>query len=289
MGVNRYYEQISRLEWLDDDNIPHIWPYTGTEIFAEAFGCKVHYPENNMPFALHLIEDYREISKLKVPDPWDTKLSILFDITRKMREKTDKNAVVKLPDIQSPMSVAALILKKELFFVTLIEEPKNIMELAYKVRTLLTQFLDEWFKEFGHELIAHYPNYYLESGVTFSEDEVGSISADMFKQHFIRDIEYLSDRYGNLGMHCCANSRHQWENFNKIKNLKVLNIVLPREIVEEANEYFKDNCVMVRGWVNEDNSSWATRFPDTRMIFNVNAKDRDDALKKLELLRNNAS
>jgi len=185
------------------------------------------------------------------------------------------------------MSVAALILKKEVFFITLINEPKYIMELAYKVRILLTQFLDEWFKEFGRELIAHYPYYYLESGVTFSEDEVGSINSNMFKQYFTGDIEYLSDRYGNLGMHCCASARHQWEHFKNIKNLKVINIVQPRKIVEEANEYFKDTCVMVHDYVNEDYVSWTTKFPDTRMIFIVIATDRDDALRKLELFRNN--
>ena len=49
---DQYQRQLARCTWLDDDTVPRLYPYTGTEIFAEAFGCSVHQPENNMPFAM---------------------------------------------------------------------------------------------------------------------------------------------------------------------------------------------------------------------------------------------
>ena len=282
-NVREYNAQIERLEWLDDDNIPHVYPYAGTELFAEAFGCKVHYPDNDMPFAIHMLDDYSEISKLKVPSIWDTKLSILFDITHKLKERTDKNAIIRLPDIQSPMDIAALILDKQLFYMSFIEESELIEELAYKTRTLLIEFLDEWFKEFGTEFIAHHPYYYMNGGITFSEDEVGCISDNMFNEYFTEGIEQLTSKYGTIGIHCCANARHQWENFKKVPNLKFLNIEQPKEVVEEANEFFKDTCIMVHTLKpHYDVSSWVTKFSDTKMIINVISSDRDDALRNLE-------
>jgi len=48
----QYLAQMKRVAWLDDDTMPYLDVYTGTEIFAEVFGCSVHRPEDNMPFAL---------------------------------------------------------------------------------------------------------------------------------------------------------------------------------------------------------------------------------------------
>jgi hypothetical protein len=43
--MRRNYEwHLARTEWLDDDSLPCLDVFTGTEIFAEAFGCPVHRP-----------------------------------------------------------------------------------------------------------------------------------------------------------------------------------------------------------------------------------------------------
>jgi len=61
---NKYLRQMDQLAWLDDDSLPFLDPYTGTEIFAEAFGCRVYRPENDMPFALPLVHNVSEASRL---------------------------------------------------------------------------------------------------------------------------------------------------------------------------------------------------------------------------------
>ena len=50
-----YGRDLRRAAAVDDDFIPFLDPFTGTEIFAEAFGCKVHRPADNMPFALPFV------------------------------------------------------------------------------------------------------------------------------------------------------------------------------------------------------------------------------------------
>src|SRR5512145_2599508 len=48
---NRYCRQVEQATWLEDDTIPYLDPYTGTEIFAEAFGCEAYRPTNDQPSA----------------------------------------------------------------------------------------------------------------------------------------------------------------------------------------------------------------------------------------------
>ena len=223
-AYEEYVMRLEQSEWLADDRIPHLSPYTGTEIFAEAFGCKVHYPDNDMPFALPKFDSVAGVAALKTPEVHATPLSNLFEIARRLRQKTGRDALLQLPDIQSPLDIAALILNKEAFYTAMIEEPEAIHEMVEMTKLLLTNFLDEWFSEFGHSYIAHYPSYYMEGGVTLSEDEVGAFSPAMFDKFVLGTLNDLSKKYGGIGIHCCADSEHQWDNFLKVKNLKLLNL-----------------------------------------------------------------
>jgi len=285
--IRKYHIMMDNLDWLDDDTIPYLDMLTGTEIFAEAFGCKVVYPTDSGSFAFPLISDYAEIEKLKIPDLWDTRLSDLFAMGRYLRDKTDKDAIIRLPDIQSPTGIAAMIMKKENFLMGLIEAPEVIRELIYKVRTLLISFLDAWFDEFGKSFVAHYPDYYMEYGLTLSEDEVGSVSADMFEDVFLDELNILSERYGRIGIHCCANSRHQWDNFLKINNLCLLNILQPVETVKEAYRFFENKCAQWHSYYGDNPMrEWKRELPqNARVVYSLDAKDRSKALRYLEALR----
>ncbi len=95
----------------------------------------------------------------------------------------------RMPDIQSPMDIAALIWVKSDFYIAMIEEPEAVRELAEKVRCLLTAFLDEWFRRYGTGYVAHFPTYWMEGGLTLSEDEVGAVNPAMFDTFFLPELE----------------------------------------------------------------------------------------------------
>ncbi len=285
--IKKYNIMKENVTWLPDDMIPYLDMLTGTEIFAEAFGCKVVYPGTNNPFALHKLSSLSEISTLKVPNIWDTRLADLFEMAHKLRSRTEKDAVIRLPDIQSPVDIAALVLNKEEFFIGIVDEPEAIQELITKTYELLVQFLDEWFKAFGNEFVAHYPDYYMSYGLTLSEDEVGVVSADTFKEFFLDGLNKLSDRYGRIGIHCCANSKHQWDYFKQINQLCLLNICQPQPIIKEAYEFFKDTCCQMHNCYGEgDIEAWKGQLPEgARIVFQLGAENREDALSKLSALR----
>lgn len=204
-----YLRHLSRMEWLDDDSIPCLEVYTGVEIFAEAFGCSVHRPDTDMPFALPLIHDAAEVSRLKVLDLDTPPLPMLFEMADELRKRAGGDTLLRIVDIQSPMDIAALIWDKNIFYSALIESPEAVKELSSKVMELLIAFLDEWFSRYGEEFIAHYPDYYMPKGMTLSEDEVGAVDEEMFVEFFLPELVHLSERYGGIGIHCCATARHQ--------------------------------------------------------------------------------
>jgi hypothetical protein len=283
----RYQMQMEYLNWLDDDTIPYLDVYTGTEIFAEAFGCKVTRPEDNMPFALPLIDKAADVAKIQIPDYGSTPLTLLFDIADELRRRSGDHALMKLVDIQSPMDIAALIWDKNTFYPAMLESPEAVLELAHKVKVLFTAFIDEWFRRYGVEFLAHYPDYYMPKGLTLSEDEVGSVSPALFEKFFLPELTELSLRYGGLGMHCCAHARHQWKLFKQIPDLRLLNFVQPPAVTLEGYRYFARHVAQM----HDTNFEWdiekgASQFPEgCHIVLTKTAETREQAREMCENFR----
>jgi hypothetical protein len=281
----RYQRYMERMEWLNDDSIPFLDVYTGTEIFAEAFGCQVYRPEDNMPFALPMIHSASEVSKLKVPDIYAHPLGMLFEIADELRSRSKDNAIVRLVDIQSPMDIAALIWDKNDLYMSMVDSPEAVKELSSKVKEFMFAFLDEWFKRYGREFIAHYPTYYMPEGMTLSEDEAGAVNGKMFLEFFLPELRELSERYGGIGIHCCADARHQWENFKLVPELRLLNLVQPVNQLRDAYKFF-DYVPQMHSWFGNGPAwTWPDQYPEgARVVMEVGANSRDEALQLAEKL-----
>lgn len=286
-AVRSYHWQAEQSLWLDDDKIPHLDFLTGTEIFAEAFGCTIHRPKNNMPFALPKVRNASEASKLKTPELSTSTLAYLFDMADEAVARTGKDIPLRLPDVQSPMDIAALIWEKSDFYVAMIEDREAVKELAGKVRNLLTAFLDEWFSRYGTRFVAHYPPYYMEGGITLSEDEVGAVDTGMLDEFFLPELVGLSARYGGLGMHCCANSRHQWPGFKRIPNLRLLNIIQPTDVVAEAFPYFHGHVAQWHACTGEAPplNMLEGSHPETHIVLETAAATKKEAIRLAEFLK----
>jgi len=277
----KYRRDLERVRWLDDDTIPHLDVFTGTEIFAEAFGCEVHRPGNDMPFARPMIRDASEISGLDVPGLDAPPLAMLFDIADELRRRAGPDAVVKMVDVQSPMDVAALIWDKSAFYIAMVEDPEAVRELSARTGALLKAFLDEWFARYGTDFVAHFPDYYMPRGVTLSEDEVGCVGERTFEDMFLPELVELSERYGGIGIHCCADARHQWEGFKRIPGLRMLNLVQPADVVREAYGFFAGSVPQMHSWYGDgDPWTWPGQYPDAaRVVIRAGAKTREEAVE----------
>ena len=185
------------------------------------------------------------------------------------------------------MEIAALIWEKTAFFAAMIDAPEAVRALAHKIHDLLVAFLDEWFSRYGTNYVAHYPDYYMPRGLTLSEDEVGSVSSDMFQEFFLPELNELSGRYGGLGIHSCANARHQWENFLKVRDLMLLNLVQGSDVLREAYAFFGPHTAQMHGWHGDGSpaKSMASYPTGARVVVEVTADTREQAVQQAAALR----
>ncbi len=279
---NKYQLQLERMKWLHDDALPYLDMTTGTEIFAEAFGCGVYRPDFDLPAAKPLIHSASQIAKLRVPNISSCSLTYLFDMADELQARAGGEALVRLVDIQSPMDIAALIWEKSSFYAALMETPEVVLELAAKVGEFLCAFLDEWFGRYGQAFIAHYPDYYMPYGVTLSEDEIGSVNSETFETFFLPELAALSKRYGQIGIHCCAGARHQWESFRALPNLRVLNFVGPKMDPWETYDFFGGEVLHMHAKSRETGPAWTWPGqypPGCRVVIPAPAATREEAIE----------
>ncbi len=287
-----YQRACERAALVNDDFVPYLDMMTGTEIFAEAFGCPVHRSADTAPFALPRIRTAEEVALVKVPELSVSSLAYLFDMADELRRRAGHGAVLRLVDIQSPMDIAALIWEKSAFYIGMLETPEAVKELAAKVRELLTAFLDEWFRRYGTDYVAHFPDYFMSGGMTLSEDEVGVVNEALFVEFFLPELAALSSRYGGLGMHCCADARHQWPHFRQIPGLRLLNLFKPPtrtpDYIRDAVGYFRDVCAQMHsGWTPDGTpDTWPEQYPaGCRVVIAASAENQAAAQKLADTLQ----
>jgi hypothetical protein len=280
--VNRYHKLMDHIEWLDDDRVPYISALMGCDIFAHAFGASVVYPGDSNPFALPLIFSAAELAKVKKPQLEDSYLMEVIEYGFRL-QKEAPGALMQLPDMQSPFDIAALIWDKTDFFLALYEEPNAVKDLIGMTSSLLTEFMELWFKTFGEEFIAHYPDYYMPFGVTLSEDEIGSMSMEHFREFSMPELNKLSEHFGGrIGIHCCANARHQWGLLKTIPGLVMLNLVQPDDVLREASFFFRDGpCQMFISDKAYD--------PGAKVVLYGGNVSKTEALSTLDELRKNSN
>lgn len=283
----RYGRTREQMAWLQDDSLPYLDMLTGTEIFAEAFGCEVYRPLDNNPFALPLVHSAREAAHIRPVDLCSSTLTRLFDMADRLRDRAGEEALFRLVDIQSPMDIVALIWDKNDLYLALLEEPEAVRELAALVYRLLTDFLDAWFSRYGSDFIAHYPDYYLPCGVSVSEDEVGVVSPKLFDRFFRPELAALSERYGGIGVHCCADAVHQWDRFLAIPGLRLINLVQPAPVLVRSWFHFAGAAVQMPGWCGDGQPwEWPAHYPPgSRMVLSVTARTRAEAVNLSSLLQ----
>lgn len=292
--VENYTRQIKLLEAVGDNNVPCARLGTGTHIYAATFGCDVHKFRDDAPCALPLVHNAEEADRLTVPEiSKSPTLYRIFELGEAVQKELGKDVLLGPPDMQSGFDTAALIWNKQDFYCAMMDDndKESVKRLVDKCAHLFKTFLTKFRKEFPNCSTCHCPSVWAppEMGPWLSNDECGAISIEAFKEFCLPELIDLSESFGGLGMHCCANAEHQFESFKKIPNFYAFNRVAAQKGYEPIIQHFggPDAPVHVLAWISEDDiERLVTNAPEgTRFIFELLDATIDDAKAWLEKMR----
>lgn len=288
-ALQDYEAQVQRLDDLDHDGVPTARIMTGTQLFAAAFGCPVHIYPDSPPAARPLVSTAAEADRLTVPPLDAPPLARCFELGRMLRDRLGPQVPIRVPDIQSPFDIAALIWRKQDFYLAMLDSPAAVKRLVEKCTKLLTCFLQQFMREFGEVNLCHCPNAWAppQLGCWLSEDEAGAMSVMMFEEFCLPVLTQLSNTFGGLFVHCCATADHQYVNFVRIPNLRGMNRVFQEPGPRPAVEAFSGRTVLMLAWMSTEQFEELLQMalPTTRYLFNVGALPTEEARQVYERLR----
>jgi len=294
--VENYRRQRASLERHQDDSVPLAKLSTGTQIFANAFGCKVHVPPDDNPCALPMLASAAEADKLQVPDIWRTEcLYRVFELGQAVRQELGPDADLGICDMQTGFDIASLIWDKTDLLCSMVTDADAVKRLSAKCALLLKTFLIELRKEFPTMSPCHCPGVWVPPhlGPWVSNDEVGILSPEMFAEFCLPELNDLCDTFGGIGMHCCADAEHQFPGFNAIRNFYGFNRVQSKRGYLPILDHFSGpgGPVHCLAWLDDDaiGQLFARAPAGTRFVFVQMGGDDDAAAQWLARWRALAS
>jgi len=292
--VDHYKRMVKMVEAVGDDSVPYGRINTGTHIFAAAFGCPVKTIPDDAPFALPAVSNRAEAEALEEPDLWKSPtLYRIFELAEKITRELGPDVHITGPDMQSGFDIAAQIWNKEDLFCAMLTNPEAVENLTRKASALFKKFLTEYRREFPQACPCHCPEVWTppEMGPWVSNDECGAFSTDNFERYCLPELIDLSESFGSLGMHCCADAEHQFDSFKKIPAFYGFNRVAARQGYQSLLEYFnnENSPVHVLAWIEEKDitSLIQQAVPGVRFVFNLIEDEVETAKSWYNRMREN--
>lgn len=293
-AIENYRRKLRMLEEVASDEVPTCDLSTGTQIYAAAFGCPVKCYDDNNPCALPLVSTAEETDRLEEPDLWKSpSLYRVFELADALRSELGPDVPLGPPDKQTGFDTACLIWDKVGIYTAMVmdEEKDAVKRLTAKCTRLLIRFLKELRKEFSTMSLRGCPGVWTPPDMPpwYSNDECGAFGTGLFEEFCLPELVELSEAFGGLGMHCCADAEHQFPSFRKIPGFYAFNRVAAKQGYAPIIEHLGggDGPVHVLGWVPEQTIEELIReAPEgTRFVFTLLGASTDGAKAWLERMR----
>lgn len=260
--VADYEHQVSTQRTVEDDAVPFARLITGTQLMAHAFGSVVEQFPDQMPFARPIAGNADQAAAIEKPALESCEpLMRVIELGEMVERALGKDAPLGPPDMQTGFDTACLLWEKSDMFVSLYDERgiEVAEQLAARCAALLAEFIAALRKRFPQLSPCHCPAVWCppELGPWVSNDEAGSIGREHYDRFCHPELAALSDRFGGVATHCCADAEHQFHRFRETPGWYAFNRVAGQQGYASLPPAFPadapDNPLFVMGWVSDEN------------------------------------
>ncbi|MFW6212973.1 MAG: hypothetical protein ACOC8L_08730 [Spirochaetota bacterium] len=294
--VADYERRLETQRELDDDAVPYVRLITGTQLMAHAFGATVEQFPDQMPFARPIASNAKEAAAIEKPALESCEpLMRVIELGEMVEAKLGPDVPLGPPDMQTGFDTACLLWEKSDMFVSLYEDDGLAVaeQLAGRCASLLAEFLSALRDRFPQMSPCHCPAVWCppELGPWVSNDEAGSIGREHYDRFCHPELVALSERFGSVATHCCADAEHQfarfretpgWYAFNRVAGQQGYASLIPAFPADTSN-----NPLFVMGWVSDRDQRMLEDHFGRRgaMIFHRSFSSVDEAKIWLETSR----
>jgi hypothetical protein len=247
--------QLGLFQWrqsveVGDDFVPHLQAQQGVTVFASAFGCEVEFFDHTLPWAHPVIrpgDAPEKVYELPVPAVTDGQLGTILEWGDYFVERTAGRYALALTDLQGPLDSSYLVWEPTAFMLAMYTNPGEVRHLMRLVTDLIIRFVREQRSRVPEFMPCHFPPVWLPDGrgVSVSDDCLAVLSPALYEEFALPYLNELSDEFGGVFVHSCGNFVHQFDNLEKVHNLRGLNFGASETPFEAVWERFGGRTAIV--------------------------------------------
>lgn len=215
-------------------------PWYGIGIVASAYGNDYIWYEGNAPAMKPIFNSVDEILNYEPKEISKTPIGKhVLNMIEYFLEKTKGKIPISFTDSQSPLNIVNNLIPLDKFFYELLINPEKVKKLLNTLSELSKSFNKEQFKLIGDSTV--FPGHGFASskcwkGLGVSDDNIVMISPEDYKNIAIPSLEKLGYDFGGIAFHSCGDWTNWINAVLSIKNLKMVDAALSKEIDPGATE-----------------------------------------------------
>jgi hypothetical protein len=247
--------QLGLFQWrqsvgVGDDFVPHLQAQQGVTVFASAFGCEVEFFDHTLPWAHPVIrpdDPAEKVYDLPAPAVTDGQLGTILGWGDYFVEKTAGRYALALTDLQGSLDSSYLVWEPTAFMLAMYTNPKEVHHLMRLMTDLIIRFVREQRSRVREFMPCHFPPVWLPDGrgISVSDDCLAVLSPALYEEFALPYLNELSDEFGGAFIHSCGNFVHQFDNLEKVHNLRGLNFGASETPFEAVWERFGGRTAIV--------------------------------------------
>jgi len=170
--------------------------YLHTQIVSEVLGNKIEIPENSYPYIkTHFLEDKRNLSKLKIPDPkWDKRMPVQLELCERAKAAITNSTVAS--SAGGPWNLAADLRGVEQLLFDTVDDPGFVHELM--------RFTTEVIKVWGSAIKETRVGLGLDEAYASCSVVSPKIYREFIKPYHIEIANYFKERKTHGSLHICG-------------------------------------------------------------------------------------
>ena len=268
-------------EWAGDSVYPHLEPWHGVGVYANAFGCEYMWTGFDAPQTLPVYQHADELAEVARPNPRDAQImNMVLDTIRYFRRETHDHLPICLTDTQSPNDTASLILRSDEFFLVSSYEPERLERFMTAVTELIIEFselqmeaIGPCLSQPGHNMLSVSP----WKGISISDDNSALLSPTAYRVASLPFNSRIARHFGALAVHSCGVIAHniplllQTPSLSQVDcHLAAISDPNPNQ-PEQIRDGFRGTGVLVKVSVDKEDLPILERLlaPDLRCILEV--------------------
>jgi hypothetical protein len=224
-----YFQRSLLNEWTDE--IPYLEPWIGTGAYANAFGCRYKWRDDNAPDVYYRYHSIDELSGVEYPDYRKSPvMNMVLDCIDYFKEKTDGQLPICLTDTQSPFDTATLILDASEFFIACYTDEDLIWDFMGKITDLIIEFSRVQSERIGADLHVK-PGHIMPSstayrGISISDDNLAVSSPQINEKIALPFDQKIADAFNGLAVHSCGKWAQTMAKLKGMRNILMVDCAL---------------------------------------------------------------